>query len=94
MVQISENDTSRYRCYTGHTFTEKFLESEQLKRIEESVWVSIRMMEERKNLLLNMNLNSKHTLDNERRDERIEAMQLHIDTLRSTLLAMDNRNIT
>lgn len=90
MVKIENDNDSRYRCYTGHTFTEKFLESEQLKRIEESVWVSIRMMEERKNLLMNMNSNRTfQNLDNERRDERIEAMQLHIDTLRTALLTID-----
>jgi two-component system chemotaxis response regulator CheB len=91
MVKIESNNDARYRCYTGHTFTEKFLETEQLKRIEESIWVAIRMMEERKNLLLNMNssLTSQNHLDEGRRDERIEAMQLHIDTLRSALLTMD-----
>jgi two-component system chemotaxis response regulator CheB len=91
MVKIGNGSSSRYRCYTGHAFTEKFLETEQLKRIEESIWVSIRMMEERKNLLLNMNSlsDSKSNLDNERRDERVESMQLHIDTLRATLLAMN-----
>jgi two-component system chemotaxis response regulator CheB len=90
MVKIANENDTRYRCYTGHTFTEKFLEYEQLKRIEESIWVSIRMMEERKNLLMNMNsATDAKNLDNERRDERIEAMQLHIDNLRSALLTMD-----
>ena len=89
MVKIEGEHLVRYRCYTGHTFTEKFLESEQLKRIEESIWVSIRMLEERKNLLLNMSSTSIRRLDNDRKDERIEAIQIHIDTLRSTLLSMD-----
>jgi len=90
MVKVDENQ-SRYRCYTGHTFTERFLETEQLKRIEESVWVSIRMMEERKHLLLNMNsdINSRFDLDAARKDERIKSMQKHIDTLRSALLTLD-----
>jgi two-component system chemotaxis response regulator CheB len=77
MVKIANENNRRYRCYTGHTFTEKFLESEQPKRIEESIWVSIRMMEERKNLLMNMNSEAgiNNNPKNQRRDERIEAMQ-------------------
>jgi two-component system chemotaxis response regulator CheB len=90
MIKIESEDYPRYRCYTGHTFAEKLLETEQLKHIEESLWVAIRMMEERKNLLLNMN--SDATLHSNqasvRRDERIEGMQQHIDTLRATLLGM------
>lgn len=91
MVQVDGDTQPRYRCYTGHTFTDKFLETEQLKRIEESIWVSIRMMEERKNLLLNLRLDTKSQtdLDTKRKDERIDRMQLHINTLRSTLIGMD-----
>jgi hypothetical protein len=49
------------------------------------------MMEERKNLLLNMNseVGINNNPENQRRDERIEAMQFHIDTLRTALLTMD-----
>jgi two-component system chemotaxis response regulator CheB len=92
LVKIESESLPRYRCYTGHTFTEKFLEWEQLKRIEESLWVSIRMMEERKNLLLNMNSTAflSNNNDNIRTDERIQGMQLHIDTLRATLLTINN----
>ena len=90
MVKVDDDEPARYRCYTGHTFTEKILESEQLKRIEESMWVSIRMLEERKNLLLNMQgeTNSNGQTP-ERRDERIGDMQVHIDTLRNALLSMN-----
>lgn len=94
MVRIDNETQPRYRCYTGHTFTGRCLETEQLKRIEESLWVSIRMMEERKNLLLNMNsdTNSPGARSNDRRDERIESLQLHIDTLRATLIGMSTND--
>ncbi|RAJ22200.1 two-component system chemotaxis response regulator CheB [Pedobacter cryoconitis] len=54
MVKIANDAVPRYRCYTGHSFTERIFEDQQLKGIEDSVWVAIRMMEERKNLLMNM----------------------------------------
>lgn len=94
MVKVESDAQPRYRCYTGHTFTEKFLEKEQLKKIEESLWVALRMMEERKNLLLN--ISAENIVNNgrisEQRDERIEDMQVHIDTLRTTLQTIDTND--
>jgi two-component system chemotaxis response regulator CheB len=92
MVRVENDPLVRYRCYTGHSFTLKFIESEQLKRIEESLWVSIRMMEERKNLLLNIlaDTNLQDTSGLRRTDERIYHMQQHIDILRSALLTIDS----
>jgi two-component system chemotaxis response regulator CheB len=94
MVKVENEPLIRYRCYTGHSFTLKFIEGEQLKKIEESLWVSIRMMEERKNLLLNImaDSNLKDSFENKRTDERIHHIQHHIDNLRSTLLAIDTTN--
>ena len=87
MVKIEGDASPRYRCYTGHTFTEKFLEDRQLRKIEEALWVSIRMMEERKNLLINMvNEAAANRLIISKTDERIKDIQSHIETLRATLL--------
>src|SRR5438874_308364 len=44
----------RYRCHTGHSYTAKALLTSQTEKIEETLWVSLRMFEERKNLLNNM----------------------------------------
>jgi two-component system chemotaxis response regulator CheB len=41
----------RYRCHTGHSFTEPALLASQSEKIEEMLWISLRMFEERKNLL-------------------------------------------
>lgn len=94
MVKIDHDAVPRYRCYTGHTFTEKFLEVEQLRRIEESVWVSIRMMEERKNLLINLEAeaNLRRGMVNEKRNLPAEEMQLHINALRATLQHLDRND--
>lgn len=94
MIKVNDDPQSRYKCYTGHTFTAKFLEIEQLRRIEESLWVSIRLMEERKNLMLNMNSasNLKSSPTIEQKDERITVMQLHIDNLRAMLIGLDTNH--
>lgn len=91
LAKIGHDAVSRYRCYTGHTFTEKALENEQLKGIEDSLWVAIRMMEERKNLLLNMDqydatLSSGQI--NTAKKRRIADIQLHVDRLKSMLITL------
>lgn len=51
---VKNDPVQRYRCYTGHVFTEKVLHDLQDEQIEESIWVAIRMLEEKENLLLLM----------------------------------------
>jgi two-component system chemotaxis response regulator CheB len=48
---IKNDPTHRYRCHTGHVFTENLLQLIQNEKIEESIWVCIRMLEEKGNLL-------------------------------------------
>ena len=91
LVEVVNDMIKRYRCYTGHTFTEKTLEEQQTKNIEESLWVAIRMMEERRNLLLNMNKNLGATstrLSQNPKFEHAETMKLHIDRLKAMLMTV------
>src|SRR5688572_27125535 len=41
-----------YRCHIGHSYSEKDLDHKQSESIEHTLWVSVRMMEERRVLLL------------------------------------------
>jgi two-component system chemotaxis response regulator CheB len=91
LAKIGLDAVSRYRCYTGHTFTEKALENEQIKGIEDSLWVAIRMMEERKNLLLNMDRSdTKAQTDQliQAKKRRVADIQLHVDRLKSMLVTL------
>jgi two-component system chemotaxis response regulator CheB len=51
---IRNDPMHRYRCHTGHVYTERLLVDKQVEGIEESLWVSIRMLEERRNMMLLM----------------------------------------
>jgi two-component system chemotaxis response regulator CheB len=89
LAKVAEEETiPRYRCYTGHTFTEKVLEIEQIKSIEESLWVAIRMLEERRNLLGKM-------LDPNRpeRLDRADQLKVHIERLKNMLQTIGDNNI-
>lgn len=52
--EMTGSRLARFRCHTGHSFTAKALLTSQTERIEETLWVSLRMFEERKNLLNNL----------------------------------------
>jgi two-component system chemotaxis response regulator CheB len=54
LYAVKNDPAHRYRCYTGHVYTEQLLHDIQGLHLEESVWVSVRMLEERHNLLLLM----------------------------------------
>lgn len=87
LVKVENDDVPRYRCYTGHTFTEKILENEQIKAVEESLWVAIRLMEERKNLLSTMK-----THDLVMKNEKADRMTLHIERLKRMLTDLNKGN--
>lgn len=82
--QVDKGESLRYRCHTGHAYTAKFLLEEQNKRIEETMWVALRMFEERKNLLTTMSKQMKGKSANTAM-ERAEFSQKHIDRIKSIL---------
>ena len=78
LAKIVEGNVVRYRCYTGHAFTEKTLELEQVKSMEESLWVAIRILEERKNLLNTMASGKSRSQDIGMHIERLKSLMLEI----------------
>ena len=52
--KIVNGNLQHYRCHIGHSYSEKDLNMQQAETIEHTLWVAIRMMEERKILLVKM----------------------------------------
>lgn len=52
--EVKKGDALRYRCHTGHAYTAPVLLAEQSAKIEETLWIALRMFEERRNLLAKM----------------------------------------
>jgi two-component system chemotaxis response regulator CheB len=52
--EIDTPGEKRYRCHTGHSYTGPALLASQSEKIEEMLWIALRMFEERKNLLTSM----------------------------------------
>lgn len=75
---ISEHGRSRYRCFTGHAYTENLLLQKQGESLELTLWVALRMFEERKKLISKLK-GMKNA------DRRLGEIEQHIDRLKSLL---------
>ncbi|WP_339804155.1 chemotaxis protein CheB [uncultured Marinobacter sp.] len=86
--QIKEGKLLRYRCHTGHAFTSSVLLAQQTVKIEETLWVALRMFEERQNLLVTMSKNENRKSPSSI-SQRAKDSQVHIDRIRAMLKATD-----
>lgn len=86
--QIAEGKLVRYRCHTGHAFTSSALLAEQNVKIEETLWVALRMFEERQNLLVRMS-KTQSSQAGSSISQRANDSQIHIDRIRTMLKATD-----
>lgn len=86
--QIAEGGLLRYRCHTGHAFTASVLLAQQTAKIEETLWVALRMFEERQNLLVTMSENQDKKASSSI-SRRARDSQVHIERIRAMLKAAD-----
>ena len=80
----------RYRCHIGHAYTESDLALKQNEVLESTLWVALRMMEERKTLLNKMekrNLESGFKLGAANYKKKITELDVHIEKLKEVLFA-------
>ena len=91
--EITENKLHRYRCHIGHSYTEQDLALKQGEALEATMWVALRMMEERHILLEKMEAQYRQrglarlSADYE---EKSAAIKIHIDRLKDILFAVQN----
>lgn len=83
--EMNHGEVHRYRCHTGHAFTADALMASTQHQLEESMWVALRMLEERKNLLGSMARRGE-SMGITVQEERVEELKTHIDRLRQFLL--------
>ena len=83
--EMKEGRVLRYRCHTGHAFTADSLLKQSHDQLEETLWVALRMMEERKNLLTSMASRGEGQWSVQQ-EERVEEIKRHVNRLREFLL--------
>ena len=82
---------TRYRCHTGNSFAAKALLTSQTEKIEETLWVSMRMFEERKNLLNNLAKTETFAATRKKYMEQVNAAEVHIQRIRAMLVGRSPR---
>lgn len=87
--QMNKGKPPRYRCHTGHAFTSSVLLTQQTAKIEETLWVALRMFEERQNLLVTMSKNEGKKSSSSI-SLRVNDSQVHIERIRAMLKAASN----
>jgi two-component system chemotaxis response regulator CheB len=93
--EIKNGGLGHYRCHIGHSYTEKELSQGQAKAIENTLWIALRMMEERRYLLASLSekeseRGQKHL--SEAHHERAEEMRMHIGRLKELLFSHADKN--
>ena len=92
----AKNDIiKRYRCHIGHAYTEKDLILKQAEAAGTTLWVALRMMEERKHLLKKMEVDYKKkgykSLSSNSVEKQSE-MTHHIEKLKEILFDLQNHD--
>ena len=85
----------RYRCHIGHAYTERDLVLKQAETAGSTLWVALRMMEERKHLLRKLeveNTKKGFTYLTASHVEKQDEMQRHIDKLKEILCDLQNHD--
>ena len=85
--EMNNADIRRFRCHTGHSYTESALLTSQSEKIEETLWISLRMFEERKNLLNSMVHREVSSKRKSPAAQRAKQTQVHIERIKAMLRA-------
>ncbi len=92
---MKDDTIKRYRCHIGHAYTEKDLIVKQSETASATLWVALRMMEERKHLLKKMEIDyakkgyKSLSVSNA---EKQDGMARHIDKLKEILFDLQNHD--
>lgn len=91
LFSMTHDPVHRYRCFTGHVYTEKLLLDKQSESLEESLWVSVRKLEERKSLLQTTakHLHELNHPDLEaEKNAKAQEITAHIERLKTLLIEL------
>ncbi len=86
--EINEGKLHRYRCHVGHSFYDDELMLQKTKNLESTLWVAMRIMEERTNLLTKLANEEKDRgllRISELKFDKIKEMKEHVDRLKEIL---------
>lgn len=86
--EIKDGDITRFRCHTGHAYTSDELLERKRKELEDTFWVALRILEERRNLLTKMAEEERSkgwVRSSGNKEKRAEELEKHIGRLKDVL---------
>lgn len=95
--RLNDSKADRYRCHIGHSYSERDLVIKQAEQAEATLWVALRMMEERRNMLLKLETDTRQKgLNRIASDHQDRAKELedHISKLKEILFTVQNADHT
>jgi two-component system chemotaxis response regulator CheB len=89
-LYITQHDhPAHYRCHVGHSYTDRELVIRMSEVLESTFWTSLRMLEEKRSLLLRFyrkDIDKGYKTTAERHLERARELETHIDNLKQILI--------
>jgi two-component system chemotaxis response regulator CheB len=88
LFEMKNGEPTRFKCHTGHSYTLNNLLLKKNKNLEASLWVALRILEERKRLLKrlvdkNQERGFKHSASDY--SEKIEQLNDYVESLKKVL---------
>jgi two-component system chemotaxis response regulator CheB len=96
LFKMGNGHDNRFRCFTGHVYNENELLIQQNHNIESTIWVAVRMMEERKNLYTKISKGHQkkgHSTVAKSYQQSADDLTKHIETLKSILIAVHQKSL-
>jgi two-component system chemotaxis response regulator CheB len=96
LFKMNNGADSRFRCFTGHVYNEHELLILQSHNIESTIWVAVRMMEERKNLYTKIakgHLNKGHSQLGSSYQQSADDLSKHIEALKGILISVHKKSV-
>jgi two-component system chemotaxis response regulator CheB len=90
---IKDDVVKRYRCHIGHAYTLRDLVVKQTETAGNTLWVALRMMEERKHMLRNLEVENLSRGNNQWaafQFEKQEELDAHISKLKEIINHLQN----
>ncbi|MBC7867417.1 MAG: chemotaxis protein CheB [Gloeobacteraceae cyanobacterium ES-bin-316] len=95
MTKAGNDKVIRYRCHIGHSYSEKDLVIKQGEIFESTLWVALRMMEERRNLLIKLetdHLKKGLAVMAKSYKTKADTIQGHVDKMKEVLFSSQRLN--
>jgi two-component system chemotaxis response regulator CheB len=93
--RMKEGSQERYRCHLGHAFNAESMLLRNRESLEETLWVALRTLEERKYVLTTLaeEMAERHRDKAGAYQERADELQMHVERIRQVLLTFNGQGL-